>query len=97
MEKQFTTKELKALVEEFIEYLVMNFFKGNTPVDWVAATLDWIENHPAKAWDWSLVSIIDLYLNGIKTWDCLTIKQREVIAKEIVKYLKYLKDQKEDK
>ena len=89
MEKQF-----KALVEELTECFRTNLFKADEPENWAEATLEWIETHLAKGWGWSLVSIIDIELNGIEAWDSLTAEQRQAVAKEIVKYLK---DQKEDK
>jgi hypothetical protein len=72
---------VKALAEELTEYFITNF---ESP----AVALQWIENHPAKGWGWKLASIIDLQLNGIESWDSLTAEERQVIAKEIVKFLK---------
>jgi len=87
MEKQLTAQGMKALVEELTEYLVINLFKGDEPENWAQATLDWIETHPAKSWGWELASILDLELNGIEVWDSMSAEQRQVIAKEIVRYL----------
>jgi hypothetical protein len=87
MKAQITAEELKALVEELTEYLVINLFKGEEPENWAEATLEWLQNHPAKGWGWSLASIIDIELNGIETWDSLTAEERGIVAKEIVRYL----------
>ena len=87
---KLTAEGLKALVEELIEYLVINLFKGNEPINWAEATLNWIETHPARGWGWSLASIIDLMLGGIEIWDSLTAEERKAVAKEIVKYLENL-------
>jgi len=83
MEKQ----QLKALVEELTEYLVINLFKADEPANWAEETLKWIENHPANGWGWKLASIIDLQLNGIEAWDSLTAEDREIVAKEIIRHL----------
>jgi len=88
--KQLEAKDIKALVKELMEYLVINLFNGDEPENWAEKTLDWIENHPAKSWGWSLASIIDLQLNGIEAWDSLTAEERQAVAKEIVKYLENL-------
>ena len=90
----FTATEYKALIEELTKYLVINLFNGNEPDNWAEKTLDWIENHPAKSWDWKLASIIDLHLNGIEVWDSLTAEERQTIAEEIVRYLKKQKENK---
>jgi len=91
---QLTVKQIKALAEELTEYLVINLFNGDEPDNWAEKTLDWIENHPAKSWDWKLASIIDLHLNGIEVWDSLTAEERQTIAEEIVRYLKKQKENK---
>jgi hypothetical protein len=82
-----TAEELKALVEELTEFLVINLFKGDAPENWASETLNWIENHPAKGWGWNLSSILDLQLNGISAWDALTVEQRQIVAKEIIRHL----------
>jgi len=92
--EQLTVKQIKALAEELTEYLVINLFKGDEPENWAEETLEWIETHPARGWDWSLASIIDLQLNGIEVWDSLTAEQRQSVAGEIVRYLEIQQENK---
>jgi hypothetical protein len=75
------------MIQDLVSYLVINLFKGDEPENWAQATLEWVENHPAKSWGWKVASIIDLQLNGIEVWDSLSAEEREEVAKEMIKYL----------
>jgi len=74
-------------VQLLSEYVLLNMFKGDFPTNYIGQAISNIENHPAKNWNWSLASILDLYLHGIDSWDNLTAEERSILAKEILEHL----------
>jgi hypothetical protein len=85
------------LVEHFIYHLSYVLERGlETPKNKAKGLLVWLEEHEARNWGWSMVSIMGTILHGLYEWDYLTAEERQEMALAIYGRLEELAEEEED-
>jgi hypothetical protein len=91
MEKQFNNVKLA----DWFEWLALNmlkvdFYYSNDNKTIAKAVLEELENHPARGWGWSWVSIFDLYYHHIEPWEELSKEEKEELIDLLFEYIEQL-------
>jgi hypothetical protein len=85
------------LVDHFIYHLSYVLERGlKAPKNKAKGILVWLDEHKAKNWEWSLVSIMGTVLFGLYEWDYLTAEERHEMATAVYDKLLELAEKEED-
>ena len=85
------------LVDHFIYHLSYVLERGlEVPKNKAKGLLVWLDEHEARNWGWSMVSIMGTMLDGLYEWDYLTAEEKEQMTWAIYERLKELEEEEED-
>jgi hypothetical protein len=94
MVKELTAEELKALADEFAEYIIRQLLKGYSLRKAAKAHKKECDRSIIMEWRMPLERVLDLQLFGIEEWDFLTGEQKQIVAEKVVESLKQVENHK---
>jgi hypothetical protein len=83
------------VLSEWFEWLALNalgvdFYYSHDTKEIAKELLKHFENHAAKSWGWSWVSILDLYYHDIEEWEKLSTKEKNELREALFEYIEKL-------